>query len=313
MPVNEGLGHASYRRHERAYEAYSNGGERAETARAWLDPGTVNAWRMARMYRFADPLLEAFPGARWLTVGDGRYGLDAAYLRRRGGRPLATDIATTLLEEAKALGLIDEYRKENAEALSFGDNSFDFVLCKESYHHFPQPMKALYEMLRVARLGVLLVEPSDHEIPDTAATTLSRLLKNAIKRLLARPTGGHRFEELGNYVYGVSRREMKKVALGIGLPTVAFGGLNDYYVPGAEFEPAQPGCRIFRRVRMRIARYDLLCRLGINQYGLLAVLMLKQAPSAALVAALRRRGYGVTRLPERPPMAALPARGEVGR
>ena len=68
-------------------------------------------------------------------------------------------------------------------------------------------------MLRVARSGVLLIEPSDHELSDTVVTTLSRLLKNIAKRMLGRTTDGHRFEELGNDVYGVSRREMEKVAL----------------------------------------------------------------------------------------------------
>jgi SAM-dependent methyltransferase len=40
------------------------------------------------------------------------------------------------------------FQKENAEQLSFEDESFDFVLCKEAYHHFPRPMIALYEMIR---------------------------------------------------------------------------------------------------------------------------------------------------------------------
>jgi hypothetical protein len=45
--------------------------------------------------------------------------------------------------------------------------------------------------------------------------------------------------------------------------------VNDYYLPGVEFEPAQESSALFRRVRNRIARYDRLCRLGINQWGLL--------------------------------------------
>src|SRR5690606_3411078 len=111
-------------------------------AKAWLRPDTVNAWRLERMYSCAIPLLEAYPDASWLTVGDGRYGLDAMYLRSRGAKALATDISGILLEEAKAQGLIDDYRVENAEHLSFASESFDFVFCKESYHHFPRPMCA---------------------------------------------------------------------------------------------------------------------------------------------------------------------------
>ena len=300
MSEEQDFASTSYRTHEHSYDAYTNCGERADRAAAWLDPGTVNSWRMARMYRLAMPLLEQYPDARWVTVGDGRYGLDAAFLAAHGASALATDISETLLEEARRAGRLAEYRKENAESLSFDDGSFDFVLCKESYHHFPRPMKALYEMLRVARRGVLMIEPCDHEIPDSSATMISRLLKNAIKRLLGRPTHGHRFEELHNYVYGISRREMSKVALGAGYPTVAFKGINDAYFPGVEFEPAMPHSVLFRRVRAQIARYDRLCRLGINQPGLLGVLILKQLPDPELRSALRRHGFDVIDLPSRP-------------
>lgn len=289
----------SYRSHEHAYDAYASGANRSAVAKTWLDPDTVNSWRMARMYRLADPVLEVFPGAQWLTVGDGRFGIDSRYLAAHGARTLPTDISTTLLEEAKALGLIAQYRKENAECLSFADESFDFVLCKESYHHFPRPMVALYEMLRVARRGVLLIEPSDLEIADSMTTGLSRMAKNIFKRLLQRPQGGHRFEELGNYVYGISRREIEKVALGIGYPAVAFKGINDYYRDGIEFEAARLDSAAFRQVRDQIARYDVLCRLGINQYGLLAALILKQLPDLELTDALHRHGYDVVRLPAR--------------
>jgi len=290
----------SYRAHEHAYAAYAASGDKAEKAATWLDPESVSSWRMARMYRLADPLLETFPGARWLTVGDGRYGLDAAYLSAHGAQALATDISGTLLEEARRAGAIPDYRQENAESLSFADDSFDFVLCKESYHHFPRPMRALYEMLRVARRGVLLIEPCDHDIPNTVATTLSRLAKNLVKRLLGRPDRGHRFEELGNYVYGISRREIEKVALGAGFPSVAFKGINDAYYPGVEFERADPRSRGFRKVRHQIARYDLLCALGLNQFGLLCAVILKDRPDVRLRATLSRDGFDLIDLPERP-------------
>ena len=287
----------SYRAHERAYEDYLPGGPKADHARAWLDPHSVNTWRFHRMYRLADPLLEACPGARWLTVGDGRLGMAAMYLQARGAQALPTDISDALLASARARGLISDYRKENAEALSFADESFDFVLCKESYHHFPQPMKALYEMLRVARQGVLLIEPNDSAWTDSPATAVSRLLKNLVKKILRRRTGYHDFEELGNYVYTISRREIEKVALGIGLSTVAFKGVNDYYLPGVEFEPAAEHSALFRKVRARIARYDYLCRLGIGQYGLLGAVILKKRADARVVPALAAHGFDVVRLP----------------
>jgi len=159
----------SYERHAQVYTNYASVGAKSETAQAWLRPGTINSWRFERMYVCAKPLLEAFSGANWLTVGDGRYGMDAMYLHAHGARALATDISGTLLEEARTKGLIQEYRVENAEALSFHDRSFDFVLCKESYHHFPRPMCALHEMLRVASRAVLLIEANDQACPEKVA------------------------------------------------------------------------------------------------------------------------------------------------
>lgn len=294
----------SYQAHERGYDEYRPGASKAGHAEAWLEAGTVNSWRFERMYKLAAPILEACPGAEWMTVGDGRYGLDAVYLQRHGGRALATDISDTLLLEAKQRGLIGDYRKENAEQLSFPAETFDFVLCKESYHHFPRPPLALYEMLRVARRGVLLIEPNDPEIPDSVATRCSRLLKNVIKTVLGKPTHAHAFEELGNYVYAISRREIEKVALGIGLQVVAFKGVNDYYVPGVEFEPANESSALFRKVRSQIARYDWLCNLGISQYGLLGAVILKDANDTRLMDALRRHGYDVVVLPKNPVLSS---------
>ena len=290
----------SYLAHEAGYAQYAQGAGKDRHARSWLDAGSINTWRFNRMYCVADPLLEGFPGARWLTVGDGRYGMDAMYLKTRGARVLATDISDTLLVEARAQGLIDEYAKENAEALSFADASFDFVFCKESYHHFPRPMKALYEMLRVARKGVVLVEPNDPLNIQSAIGMISRAAKNAIKRALGRRTDAHDFEELGNYVFTISRREMVKVALGMDLRLVATKGINDHYLPGVEFEAARADSLLFRRIRRRIAWYDLLCRLGISQYGLLGVILLREPPAAPVVEALRRHGLAVVDLPRNP-------------
>jgi SAM-dependent methyltransferase len=47
-----------------------------------------------------------------------------------------------------------------AAALPFRDAAFDAVTCWELLHHLPQPVPALREMLRVARLRVILFEPN---------------------------------------------------------------------------------------------------------------------------------------------------------
>src|SRR6266540_2815096 len=100
------------------------------------------------MYETCASVAAVYRNAKWLTVGDGRYGLDSVRLRRLFSISvvLPTDIASFLLEKGKA----NNYSAENAECLTFADNSFGVVFCKESYHHFPRPPVALYEIIRAA-------------------------------------------------------------------------------------------------------------------------------------------------------------------
>lgn len=291
---------ASYAKHTAHLAAYGEGGALAARARTWLDHGTVDAWRHRRMYALLDPLLATDPAATWLTVGDGRYGSDANYIAGKGLNVVASDLAETLLREAKERGYIPEYRVENAEALALPDGAFDYVFCKESYHHFPRPMLALYEMLRVARRGVVLIEPNDAEVGAGVLALIARRTKAALRAALGRTAPPPLFEEAGNYLYAISRREMRKAALGLGFPAVAFRGINDHFVEGVQLEAFAARGPLGRAVRRRIAVQDLLCRAGLKDYGLLAAVLFKAAPAAATRDALAAHGYAVETLPENP-------------
>ena len=161
MSTSQGFRQVSYQQHQKQFDKYKTGGKEENFAKTWLTSHTVNTWRHDRMYHLLDPIIKTQPQASWVTVGDGRYGTDAKAIIDKGSKALATDISDTLLKEAQEIGFIPDYRQENAEALSFQDAEFDYVFCKESYHHFPRPMLALYEMLRVAQKGVVLIEPND--------------------------------------------------------------------------------------------------------------------------------------------------------
>ena len=41
----------------------------------------------------------------------------------------------------------------SAQNMKFKDNSFDFIICKDSFHHFKDPVKVLKEMYRVLKIG----------------------------------------------------------------------------------------------------------------------------------------------------------------
>ena len=283
----------SYHRHANHFRAYARGGPKEKLARSWLQDDTVDAWRHLRMYRVLDPLLEANPQASWLTCGDGRYGKDAQYIQKKGLCVLATDISDVLLREAKESGSLHAYKQENAEHLSFSDRSFDYVFCKESLHHFPRPMVALYEMLRVSSKGVMLIEPTDRATPLGVLAALIRPVWGLLTAVGGKKASEDSFEESGNYLYGISRREMEKVALGMNFKTVAFKGINDHYLQGVEFEKVGGQSRLYRKIKRVIALLDLLYRLKIRDCTLLAVILFKIPPQSPLRTALKDSGYHI--------------------
>jgi ubiquinone/menaquinone biosynthesis C-methylase UbiE len=290
----------SYKQHSEHFAEYTQDGEKAAYAKTWFEKDTVNAWRHQRMYQVLDPMLVIESLARWLTVGDGRYGQDAKYITEKGCDALATDISEHLLKEAKDIGYITKYKVENAESLSFPDSSFDYVFCKESYHHFPRPMLALYEMLRVAKSGVLLIEPNDAYIINRYSEILFRNLKNLMKSFLGKKTSKHSFEESGNYVFSISRREIEKVALGLNYNTVAFKGINDAYLSGVEHEKLSAKGPLQKKVIRLINVKDFLCKIGFMDYGLLAAVVFKKELSKELLQQLIDEGYEIIQLPKNP-------------
>jgi SAM-dependent methyltransferase len=55
-----------------------------------------------------------------------------------------------------------QWSEQDAERLTFDDASFDFAIVHSGLHHCYSPHRALLEMYRVARRGVLLLEPYDN-------------------------------------------------------------------------------------------------------------------------------------------------------
>ena len=273
-----------------------------ELYRSWFESGTVDLWRHLKMFRLLDPFLAEFCGAQWLTVGDGTFGTAAMYVRKKGSYALPVDINVSLLQLAKEHGLIDDYRRENAESLSFQDGSFDFALCKEAYHHFPRPMVALYEMIRVSKKAVVLIEPADW-LPSPVPRRILQALKNRVKKALGRviphsDTGN--FEPIGNYVYNVSEREIQKCALGLYLPTVAFKRFHDVYREGVEFEKFDENGELLKKTRRDIFKNDLLCKLGLSVQNHIVAVIFKEPPAESFRTRLGAAGYEIVDLPRNP-------------
>ena len=274
--------------------------EQKKKSESWFKKNTVDYWRHKRMRDSILPLINFYPNSSWLTVGDGRYGTDANYLLGKGLDVHASDIQIELLKIGNKRGFIENFSEQNAEKLKFSDNEFDFVYCKESYHHFPRPAIATYEMLRVAKKGIILQEPVDNLFFEKFSQSLMHYVKEFTKLALRKKQEKHAFEEAGNYVYTLSSRELQKYALGINCRFIAYKIQQDCYVKGVEFEKASSKSKLFKKIRRTINFYEFLYRLGLVTSGIITGIILKTVPSDKLIKSLKNRGYKVEILPSNP-------------
>jgi len=286
--------------HELSHDNHKKQTHKQELIESWKRLDTVDYWRHERMYNTLLPLIKSYPKDSWLTVGDGRYGTDANYLMRQGIKALATDINDNLLKIAKEEGFIENYKRENAENMTFSNNEFDFVLCKEAYHHFPRPMLALYEMLRVCKKGIILIEPNDQETVNPFRMTFassrfwfSHALKNILKVVLGRSKyiPEPRYEPVGNYVYSISKREIEKVALGLNMPAVSFKNLNDVYIEGVETEVLANQGPLLVSIKNQLHKLDAAAREQDEKYGLLIAVIFKDTPAEECTTSLKENGF----------------------
>lgn len=273
------------------------------TAETWMqeDSETVNSARLQRIASIFDPIIKHYQGTEWLTVGDGRFGSDAHFLDKKGVNATATDIQDDLLKVGFDRKFIRRYSKQNAEQLTYSDDSFDFSFCKEAYHHFPRPALAVYEMLRVSRTGIILHEPKDIKIFDDGPIhAVTESVKRWARSLMNKRQNGDDYEISGNYLYSLSKREIEKMALGLNYHCVAFHLLQDHYIEGIEFEKSHPQSKIEKKLNRIIRLKEILFKLGLYNGGLLTAVIFKQKPDELVINDLQKFGYEVTILPKNP-------------
>ena len=113
------------------------------------------------MNRLAQEELQVRPGERILEIGFG----GGALLRRlagAGAEPSGVDLSEAMVDRARADGL--SAFLASAEALPFGDDSFDKAVSLNSLYFWPDPAAAFGELARVVKPGGRLVvgfEPAE--------------------------------------------------------------------------------------------------------------------------------------------------------
>lgn len=75
-----------------------------------------------------------------------------------------SDVTVTNLDERhqESWSTGAQWDHQNAEALDYPDRSYDFVVVHLGLHHCRMPHKALCEMYRVSRKGLLVIEPCEN-------------------------------------------------------------------------------------------------------------------------------------------------------
>lgn len=103
--------------------------------------------------------LEGIPVPSVLDVGCGTGMLSEQLLGAFPSCRLAgIDLSPAMVERARArLAGRAEVREADAERLPFHDGAFDLVVCNDSFHHYPDPDRAAFQMWRVLRKGGALV------------------------------------------------------------------------------------------------------------------------------------------------------------
>ena len=157
--------------HERRY------GSPAERLRA---PERVSLMEVPRV---VDLSLEAFHGTTVLDVGTGTAVFAEAFAGR-GLRVTGIDPNEELLSVARTFVPDGQFQVGTAEELPFEDGSFDLLVMAHVLHETDDPLLALREAFRVARLRVIVLEwpyrdedrgpPLAHRLPAARIEELAR-------------------------------------------------------------------------------------------------------------------------------------------
>ncbi len=104
-----------------------------------------------------------------------------------------------------------EWKYENAESLSFSDESFDYVIIHAAIHHAYSPHRVLTEMYRVATIGALAFESRDSMIMRYCVTFgLTQEYEHSAVYYNDCRYGGVGNTEIPNYIYRWTESEIEK-------------------------------------------------------------------------------------------------------
>jgi len=163
---------------------------RSDTHQKWIDSyyNPQNSRFYESAFNFVAEALDAPKNALILDAGCGPC-YHSIRLARRNFTVLATDFSDVVLEIArenvKKERLTDKIKIEKQDlcSMSFGNETFDYVICWGVLMHIPKIEDAIKELIRVMRPGAKLV------ISEGNSQSLEKIILMIGKRMLQRQSG----------------------------------------------------------------------------------------------------------------------------
>ena len=110
------------------------------------------------MRRFYQPALSSITTGKVLDVSCGTGEFLRELLRKRKVKLYGIDYSAKMVALARAkLGKGVSLQKADVHRLPFPDNTFDYVISTEAFHHYYDQSRALSEMKRVAKGGATIM------------------------------------------------------------------------------------------------------------------------------------------------------------
>lgn len=139
----------------------------AKNTRKDMDHFQSLAERLSKTLPQNSRILEIAPGPGYLALELAKCGHYEI-----SGLDISSKFVEIAKQNAQKENLDIDFQRGNASAMSFADNSFDFIVCRAAFKNFSQPVQALNEMYRVLKPGgrALIIDlrkdASMHDIND---------------------------------------------------------------------------------------------------------------------------------------------------
>jgi ubiquinone/menaquinone biosynthesis C-methylase UbiE len=161
-----------------------------------------------------------------VAPGPGYFSIELAKIGNCNitGMDISADFIKICKANAQRENVKINFVQGNVSAMSFEDNTFDFIFCSAAFKNFKQPVIALREMYRVLKnRGIVLIVDMNHDVAkemlDQEARKISKsgferwFMKHTFKSLCK---GAYSKNELANMIKQTefTKNEIQEVGIG---------------------------------------------------------------------------------------------------